>query len=239
MASTAVSTPAGARLRVWDLPLRMFHWLLVVAVSLALLSAEEGSPLNDWHILSGWIAGILVAFRVLWGFIGGEHARFARFVKPSSIGSHLRELMQGRPRATLGHNPLGALSVLVLLAMVGGTVWTGVILAEDVHEVLGWSLLALVVVHVIAVALMSLLTRENLVRGMIDGTKPADLHPSERDARAPAAVAYIIAGLVLATGAWAVTRYDPAAFTLRSVESYEHASEGGTIEQHDRRHDAD
>lgn len=225
MASTAISSPTRARLRVWDVPLRLFHWLLVAAVSLALLSAEEESPLNDWHMLSGWVAGLLVAFRVVWGFVGGEHARFAGFVRPSAIGNHVRELMRGRPRATLGHNALGALSVLLLLAMVAGTVWTGAILAEDVHELLGWSLLALVIVHVVAVVLMSLLTRENLVRAMIDGTKPADRHPSLQDARAPGPVAYIVALVALAGGAWAVTRYDPQAFTLRSAESYEHASD--------------
>ena len=231
MASNAIPKRTPARLRVWDLPLRLFHWLLVVAVSLALLSAEEGSPLNDWHILSGWVAGLLVAFRVVWGFVGGEHARFASFVRPSSIGGHVRELVRGRPQATLGHNALGALSVLLLLAMVAGTEWTGAVLAEDFHELLGWSLLAVVVIHVVAVALMSLLTRENLVRGMIDGTKHADRHPSQEDARSPGAVAYLVAALTLAVGAWSVTRFDPRAFTLRSAESYEHASEGDAAAQ--------
>lgn len=222
MASHAFSRALGARLKVWDLPLRLFHWLLVIAVALALLSAEEGSPLNRWHILSGWVAGLLVGFRLLWGFVGGEHSRFASFVRPSALGSHVRELIRGRPRATLGHNALGALSVILLLALVGATVWTGAVLAEDVHELLGWSLLALVAVHVLAVAAMSILTRENLVRAMIDGTKPADRHPSDDDARAPRPLAYLLAALATAGGVWAVTRFDPQAFTLRSAESYEH-----------------
>ncbi|WP_166038994.1 cytochrome b/b6 domain-containing protein [Sphingosinicella sp. YJ22] len=237
MASNALSGPARARLRVWDLPLRLFHWLLVAAIALALVSAEEESALNDWHILSGWVAGLLVAFRLVWGFVGGEHSRFMTFVKPSALAGHLRELLHGRPEPTMGHNALGALSVLLLLAMVATTVWTGVILAEDVHELLGWSLLALVVIHILAVVVMSLLTRENLVRAMVDGTKPADRHPSAGDARAPGPIAYLAAGLAIAAGAWAVTRFDPRAFTLRSAESYEHQSERGAATEGAEDHD--
>lgn len=232
MASNALSRPARARLRVWDLPLRLFHWLLVASIALALVSAEEESALNDWHILSGWVAGLLVAFRLVWGFVGGEHSRFMSFVKPSALGGHLRELLHGRPQATMGHNALGALSVLLLLAMVAATVWTGAILAEDVHELLGWSLLALVVIHILAVIAMSLLTRENLVRAMVDGTKPADRHPSENEARAPGPLAYLVTGVAIAGGAWAITLYDPQAFTLRSAESYEHRGPGAAATEH-------
>lgn len=237
MASNALSRPARARLRVWDLPLRLFHWLLVAAVALALVSAEEESALNDWHILSGWVAGLLVAFRLVWGFVGGEHSRFLSFVKPSALAGHLRGLLHGRPEPTMGHNALGALSVLLLLAMVAATVWTGVILAEDIHELLGWSLLALVAIHILAVVAMSLLTRENLVRAMVDGTKSADRHPSAVDARGPGPLAFVVAAVAIAAGAWAVTRYDPQAFTLRSAESYEHQSERGVAADHGEDHD--
>ncbi|MGZ8343672.1 MAG: cytochrome b/b6 domain-containing protein [Allosphingosinicella sp.] len=226
MATNIVSRPSRDRLHVWDLPLRMFHWLLVIAIALALLSAEEDSPLNDWHILSGWAAGILVLFRIVWGFVGGEQSRFAGFVKPSALGRHVRELVHGRPQPTVGHNALGALSVILLLAMVAATVWTGAILAEDVHELLGWSLLALVAIHILAVVLMSLLTRENLVRAMVDGTKPAHRHPVDRDAGAPGAFAYLVGAITIGAAIWAVTSFDPQAFTLRSVESYEHEREG-------------
>jgi cytochrome b len=241
MATNTASRPGGDRLHVWDLPLRLFHWMLAIAVALALLSAEEGSPLNDWHILSGWVAGILVVFRIVWGFVGGEHSRFGSFVKPSGIGRHLRGLVRGRPEATIGHNALGALSVILLLAMVAATAWTGAMLAEDVHELLGWTLLALVVVHILAVVAMSLLTRENLVRAMIDGTKPANRHAAERDAHAPRALAYLAGAVTLGAAAWGVTSYDPQAFTLRSVESYEHQGEGGRGSNTDpvRKHDED
>ena len=126
----------------------------------------------------------------------------------------------------MGHNALGAISVLLLLAMVAATVWTGAILAEDVHELLGWTLLALAVVHILAIIAMSLLTRENLVRAMIDGTKPANRHPLERNARAPGILAYAVGAITIGAAIWGVTNYDPQAFILRSVESYEHQGNG-------------
>ena len=111
--------------RVWDWPLRLFHWLLVLAIALAFLSSEEDSVLNQWHLLSGWVAGVLISFRLVWGFVGGEHSRFSDFVRPSRIAKHVSSLLRGRRNPTLGHNPLGAVSVLVLLALVAAAVVTG------------------------------------------------------------------------------------------------------------------
>jgi len=242
-AAAAAAATGDRRIRVWDLPLRLFHWLLVAAIAVAFLSSEEESALNAYHMLSGWLAAVLIAFRLVWGIVGGEYARFAGFVKPSALGHHVGELLRGRPSATVGHNALGALSVILLLAMVAATVWTGATLAEDLHELLGWTLLALVVVHVLAVIAMSLLTRENLVRAMVDGTKPAGRHPAGLDARPPGAFAWLVGAVVIAAAAWAITRYDPEAFTLRSVESYEHRGEGAGERSGDveplREHDED
>jgi cytochrome b len=213
---------------VWVLPLRLFHWLLVVAVALAFLSSEEDSALNQWHVLSGWVAGLLIAFRIAWGFVGGEHARFSSFVRPSQVAPHLGELLRGRPEPSLGHNALGALSVILLLLLVGATVVTGAILAEEIHELIAWTLLGLVAVHVAAVIAMSLLSRENLVSAMIGGTKLSRLHPGGTDARAPGMTAVLIAILVLAGTAWGIISYDPQAFTLRSAEDYEHRTGAGS-----------
>ncbi|HMM76847.1 MAG TPA: cytochrome b/b6 domain-containing protein [Gammaproteobacteria bacterium] len=212
----------SARVKVWDLPLRLFHWLTVIAVAVAFLSSEEDSPLNHWHVIAGWSAGLLVVFRLVWGFVGGEHARFADFVKPSRVLSHVRELLHGHAEPTVGHNPLGAVSVLVLLMMIMATVYTGVVLMEEAHEAIAWTLLAFVGVHVVAVIAMSWLSRENLVSAMVTGTKPAARHPRARDARAPGLIAWLVAAIVLAGSVYAVRRYDPEAFTLRSAEKYEH-----------------
>ena len=227
MPSDHVWVTDAMRLRVWDLPLRLFHWLLVAAIAVAFLSAEEESALNDWHVMSGWIAGLLLVFRLIWGVVGGEHSRFASFIRPREVGAHVGALLRGRPEASLGHNPLGAVSVIVLLILIGATVVTGVLLIEEPHELIGWTLLAMIALPVLAVVAMSILERENLVRAMIDGTKPAARHPGRGHARPPGFAALAVALALSAGAAWAVTRYDPDAFTLRSAESYEHGRENG------------
>jgi cytochrome b len=224
--ATTLASEQPTRIRVWDLPLRLFHWLLVITIALVFLSSEEDSALNNWHVLAGWVAGLLLVFRIAWGFVGGEHSRFAEFIRPSALGHHIGELLRGRAERSLGHNPLGALSVLLLLALIAATVWSGIILAEEVHELLAWTLLALVAVHIVAVVLMSLLTRESLVAAMITGTKRAERHAGARDATRPGVVSLIVAAAVVAGAIYAVRAYDPLAFTLRSAEDYEHRGEG-------------
>jgi cytochrome b len=213
------------KVKVWDLPLRLFHWLLVVSVAVALLSAEEDSILNQWHVLAGWVAGLLIVFRIAWGFVGGEHSRFSDFIRPSRIVGHLRSLVRGKAEPSLGHNPLGAVAVVALLALTAAAVWTGAFggeASEDVHELIGWTLLAIVAVHIGAVALMSVLERENLIRAMVIGSKPRAHHPDAQDARRPTVVGLLIALLVLAAAIYGVLQYDPEAFTLRPAESFEH-----------------
>lgn len=224
----------GTRVKVWDLPLRLFHWALVIAIAVAFLSSEEESALNEWHVMSGWIAAALIIFRLAWGFIGGEHSRFSDFIRPSRIGHHISMVAKGQRDPTLGHNPLGALAVLILLALTAITVWTGAFggeAAAELHEVIAWVLLAMVAVHIIAVIVMSIFERENLVRAMITGDKPGAHHPGARDARAPSVVAVAIAAAIVAATAYLILRYDPDAFTLRSAESFEHRREigGGAI----------
>jgi len=218
------------RIKIWDLPLRLFHWLLVIAVALAFLSSEEDSALNDWHVLSGWVAGTLIVFRLVWGFVGGEHSRFSDFVRPSRIAEHVAGLLGGRREVSLGHNPLGAIAVIVLLALTGVTVWAGAFGgegAEELHETVAWTLLAMVALHVVAVVVMSLLERENLVRAMITGTKPAVRHAGANDARPPSAIGWLIGLLALAGTIYAITQYDPQAFTPRSPEAFENRTEAG------------
>lgn len=223
----SAAAPRGDRIRVWDEPLRLFHWLLVVVIALAFLSAEEESALNQWHVLAGWVAGILIIFRIAWGFLGGEHSRFASFLRPAGLAHHVRDLLHGKPEPTLGHNPLGAISVLLLLGLIAATVWTGASRAGEPHELIAWTLLALVGIHVLAVALMSLLTQDNLPRAMVTGSKAAVRHPGARDARRPGWMATLLAVVVLAAAILAVRAYDPLAFTLRSAESYEHGADTG------------
>ena len=224
--------------RVWDWPLRLFHWLLVVSVALAFLSSEEDSALNDWHVLAGWIAALLIVFRLVWGFVGGEHSRFSDFIRPSRILHHVRELGGGRAEPSLGHNPLGGLAVLLLLGLTAVTVWSGAFggeAAEELHEVIAWTLLAMIALHVGAVIVMSLLARENLVRAMISGNKPAARHAGAADARPPTTVALAIAAMVIVGAGYAIVQYDREAFTLRSAEDFEHRADAGAAPGHEEK----
>ena len=229
--------------KVWDLPLRLFHWLLVIAIAVAFLSSEEDSVLNQWHVLAGWVAGLLILFRLVWGFAGGEHSRFADFVRPSRIADHLREIRRGRIEPSLGHNPLGGIAVLVLLALTAVTVWSGAFggeAAEDLHEIVAWTLLVMVGLHILAVLVMSLLERENLVRAMVTGRKSRARHRTARDASTPGVAGIVITLGVLAGTIFGILRYDPQAFALRSAESFEHrdASSAALI-IHEHRADED
>lgn len=227
-ASNPVTSPAaGAQqtpVKVWDLPLRLFHWLLVITIALAFLSSEEDSALNQWHIVAGWVAGILIVFRLVWGFVGGEHSRFVDFIRPSRIGHHIAELFHGRAERTLGHNPLGGVSVVVLLVLSAATIWTGAFgaeRAEDLHELIAWTLLAFVGLHIVAVVLMSLLLRENLVKAMVTGKKQVARGAGRTNAKRPTVIGVVITMLVMAGTIYGILQYDPQAFTLRPAEAFE------------------
>ena len=214
----------GPSLQVWDIPLRIFHWGLVTSVTFAFLSGEDGSPMNQWHITAGWIAGLLIVFRLIWGMIGGEHARFASFVAPARVWLHVRETISRQHKLAVGHNALGGLSALILLVVSAAVVGTGVTLlhgsaAADAHEALANLLLGLVAVHVAAVLAMSLLSRENLIGAMITGSKRAANHPGARSARKARGYALPLALVIVAAAAYGAKRLDPSAFAPhRTVE---------------------
>lgn len=217
------------RVKVWDPGVRLFHWSLVVAVVLAFLSSEEEGALSDWHIPLGWVAALLIAFRLIWGFVGGEHARFINFLRPSHIISHIRHLLSGDVAPTIGHNPLGAVSVLALLGLTAATVFTGVSGGEDAHEVTAYALIWLVVMHVAAVVLMTHLTGDNLVRAMVTGAKRRDLFPDAQDASPPSRLAIPVAAVAVAAVAYGVTRTDLQAFLSRGGIDAEGAGESGRV----------
>lgn len=227
---------ANGSVRVWDLPTRLFHWLLVAAIAVAFLSSDEDSALTAWHQAAGWIAALLIAFRLVWGLVGGEHARFADFLKPGRIGAHLKRLLAGKPEGEVGHNPLGGLAIVGILALVVATVATGVAVLQggedELHEVVAYGLLALVGVHVAAVVAMSLISRENLVRAMVTGRKPAARHAGARDARPAPFIAFPLAALAIAATAYGATRIDPKAFTPHARAEAGEPSEGAQAAEH-------
>lgn len=200
------SRAAGAprRILVWDAPVRVFHWLMVLAFAGAWLTSD-GERWRLLHVTLGYTMVGLVAFRVVWGLIGTRHARFASFVRgPQAVAQYLRSLLAGRPSRHTGHNPAAALAIVALLLLTAGVTAAGWATyndlgghwVEEVHEVLANAMLALVLVHVAAVALSSLLHRENLVRAMVDGRKTGT--PGEGIRRAWRGVAALMIASVLA-----------------------------------------
>jgi cytochrome b len=172
---------------VWDPFVRAFHWSLVLSVLVAWITAGEW---DKAHEAAGYVAGALVAARVVWGFLGSRYARFAQFVPPPpSVVAYLRAIAAGTERRYLGHNPAGAAMIVVLLAGIAGTVTTGWLRTTDVfwgwrpmellHSALANGVFVLVGAHVAGVALASWRHRENLVRAMVTGVKrapgPADV----------------------------------------------------------------
>lgn len=214
------------QITVWDLPVRLFHWLLVGSIAVSFLSSEEDSILATWHMTAGWIAAVLIAFRLSWGFIGGKHARFASFIRPSELLPHLRGLFKGKAERSVGHNPLGGMAVLALLGGTAAVVWTGIQLtgaggSEDLHETIAYGLLGLIAVHVIGVIVMSVMTRDNLVKAMITGRKPAAGLPAQPSER-PRALAALAGGAVVVMSALGIMQYDKNAFDGVSREAGEY-----------------
>jgi cytochrome b len=164
---------------VWDVPVRVFHWLLVLCFAGAWLTAES----EHWrlvHVTLGYTMAGLVAFRVLWGLVGTRYARFASFVRgPRAAFAYLRSLFSRSPEHHTGHNPAGALAIVGLLALIGIATASGFATynelggewLEDVHELAANALMALVVVHIAGVVVGSVVHRENLVRSMFSGRK--------------------------------------------------------------------
>lgn len=172
--------PAVAdRVKVWDPAVRIFHWGLVAAFALAWISSEDAETL---HHLAGYVVLGLVAFRILWGFVGSRHARFTDFVpKPGQLTGYVGAALRGRERRYLGHNPAAALMILFLLAImvvIGGSGWLmttdwgwGSEVLEGVHEAAANLTLLAIAVHVGAAIYESWRHRENLVRAMFTGYK--------------------------------------------------------------------
>jgi len=168
------------RTLVWDLPTRAFHWLLALSFAGAYLTADS-ERLRDVHMLLGYTAFGLVVFRLLWGIFGTRYARFTALpLSPAAVLGYLKSLLTRSPRHYFGHNPAGSWAIVAMLLLVvtlGATGWAQAVEVgpewlENLHEGLANGMLALVVVHVVAVLLSSALHRENLPRAMLSGYKP-------------------------------------------------------------------
>ncbi len=110
-------TERSTRVLVWDLPIRLFHWLLLICVILSFITGNIGGNVMQYHLLSGYAILVLLIFRLAWGFVGSHTARFSSFVKsPATVLSHAVVLLQKKTEAPyLGHNPLGGWSMVAML----------------------------------------------------------------------------------------------------------------------------
>jgi cytochrome b len=176
---------------VWDPFVRVFHWTLVVAFTVAYLLT--GEDVLTVHVWAGYVVGVLIVARVIWGFVGPEHARFSDFVySPGASLRYVRDLILFRAERHLGHSPGGGAMVVTLLIFLAASVVTGLVVYggdqqagplagmftkefgesfEEVHELIANITLALVCAHIAAVILASFAFRENLPRAMITGYK--------------------------------------------------------------------
>lgn len=202
--------------RIWDLPTRLFHWLLVLSVIALVITGKVGGNAMEWHLRLGHVVLALLLFRVLWGFIGGHWSRFFTFIpSPARLIRYLKG--QGSAADHAGHNPLGAVSVLAMLLILAVQTGTGLLSDDEIafagpltrfvsYDVIGWAtnwhknegqwiLFGIIGLHIAAIAFYSLARRQKLVPAMLHGDKsglPPEL-PFSRDG-----IAQRMTGLALA-----------------------------------------
>lgn len=212
--------------KVWDLPTRVFHWSLVVLVVTAWLTAEDKGLLYILHTVAGYLVFLLILFRLVWGVIGNEHARFGDFVRGwPTLRAYMGGLVRFKPAHSLGHNPLGGWMVVLLLVMLLAITVTGMIGAarqpgallngiidptvsrsvRHIHELLANILYFVVGLHILGVLVDWLLTRDNLIRAMFTGRKRVADDAVAVDARGGGLwVAAAVAALCAALGVFLI-----------------------------------
>jgi cytochrome b len=216
-----MSESAPTRVRVWDVPTRVVHWSMVGLFAFSWWSAEEGEL--EWHRWSGYSLTALVLFRLYWGFFGGSTARFSQFLRgPRAVASYLRGAAVPAP----GHNPVGAWSVVLMLALLATQIVLGLFavdvdglesgpmsslvsfetgrVAADWHETIFNVLLAIIAVHVLAALYYLVVRKQNLIGAMFTGKRRLDGAPA---GLVPASVVRLIVGILLAAAlTWFISR---------------------------------
>jgi cytochrome b len=211
------------RIRVWDLPVRLFHWALVVLLAVSYCTAQAGGAWMKLHFWSGYTILTLVLFRIVWGFVGSTTARFSDFVKgPRASFAYLVGLLRGRESWVIGHNPLGGAMVVLLLFAVLAQVSAGLFSADTdtgmvngplanllpdkwvdrlthFHEFWVNVLLVLIGLHVLAAIVYLVWKRQNLIGTMFTGHKPRSdvVVPGEPAPTLAFASGWLAAGLLI------------------------------------------
>jgi cytochrome b len=212
--------------RVWDLPTRAFHWVLALTIVASVVSAKIGGNAMTWHFRFGYVVFALIAFRVLWGLVGGHWSRFSSFIyAPGTVLRYLRGQSRANEHHDVGHNPLGSFSVFALLGFLALQVATGLVADDEIanvgplnrfvsgriasqathwHKDYGqWILLTLVALHIGAILYYLLGKKKNLVRPMIVGDKTLPTGtPAARDSGATRLLALAVAALCAGGVGW-------------------------------------
>ncbi|MCU7553800.1 cytochrome b/b6 domain-containing protein [Alteromonas sp. ASW11-19] len=178
---------------VWDLPTRLFHWLLVAALSAQYVTAEWLDDAMQWHFWIGYFVIGLIVFRIVWGLVGPAHARFSNFITgPVAVWRYLKTLPDASAPAHVGHNPLGGWFVIIMLACVALQAVSGLFMTDDVfldgpyrhlsseptlqlmntlHHTVIDILLGVIALHIAAIAFYALYKRQSLTPAMVHGKK--------------------------------------------------------------------
>lgn len=210
----------SSHIKLWDAPLRIFHWTFAIAVTASIATGWLGGGLMIWHGRLGLLVLGLLVFRVLWGFAGSTYARWSRILSAAlGVGSYL----QGNWREA-GHNPLGALSVLAMLGLVGFQVVSGLMATDDIafkgplyalvssdagnwltglHRQAKWLLVGFIGLHLVAIAYYALIKRKPLVRAMLSGRAKRE-QPAQQDAQGGSLIAVVLVVLLAVGAVWGV-----------------------------------
>lgn len=229
-----MASQRGERL-VWDWPLRVWHWLFAIAVIGAWSSGEWGGfDWRQWHIWFGQSAVGLLIFRIVWGLVGPRHSRFSQFLpSPKRLLTYLKTLPRRDAPESPGHSPLGAIAVVVILAIVAVQASSGLFISDDIlyegpwfvavsedtadfastiHHRLVWPVGALIAIHLAAIAFYRLFKGQRLTRAMITGRKPETRVPDSASIpRSRSLLALILIALVAGFTWWllAIAPPDP------------------------------
>ena len=217
------------KIRIWDLPTRIFHWALAVGVIGSVVTAKIGGNAMEWHFRFGYLILTLLVFRFVWGLVGGHWSRFASFIySPATLLRYLRGHARPEEHLDVGHSPLGAGSVFALLAILTLQVGTGLFADDEIanagplvrfvssatsslasgwHKNFGqWLIIALVVLHLGAIAFYRFRRGRDLVRPMLTGDKMlAGKVPASADGAGHRGMALMLIALCAALVGWLVS----------------------------------
>ena len=223
------ATAPERSVRVWDAPVRVFHWVLVALVLTSWVTSEVGGNAMTYHMWSGYAILTLVVSRIVWGFVGSEHARFRGFLQgPCAMLSYASGFFGSGSRYYLGHNPLGGLSVVLMLASLLVQASTGLfandeiategplahlvaertsLLLTTIHRYNFYVLTALVAIHIAAALYYLIVRRENLIGAMFNGRKRVPAEADYTDARMTSTWVALVVLAVVAAGVAALVNW--------------------------------